>query len=206
MGCDNHDPEPSPTTQVSIHAPTWGATSLQHEKRRAKSVSIHAPTWGATSCAYTHKPVSMFQSTHPHGVRLIISLNNAAKYKFQSTHPHGVRHNGESSSFLIHQVSIHAPTWGATYFRCVPFYLHACFNPRTHMGCDPLRGAKVHVSSWVSIHAPTWGATADNYSMQLQREVSIHAPTWGATSGQRNNFHGLQFQSTHPHGVRLTRV
>ena len=35
-------------TQVSIHAPTWGATSDTPEGLSVQPVSIHAPTWGAT--------------------------------------------------------------------------------------------------------------------------------------------------------------
>src|SRR5690606_42051742 len=34
---------------VSIHAPAWGATSVQHIRESfAELVSIHAPAWGAT--------------------------------------------------------------------------------------------------------------------------------------------------------------
>ena len=33
---------------VSIHAPTWGATSEDSDSEDSDSVSIHAPTWGAT--------------------------------------------------------------------------------------------------------------------------------------------------------------
>ena len=32
-----------------------------------------------------------FQSTHPHGVRLILNLTHQMHIMFQSTHPHGVR-------------------------------------------------------------------------------------------------------------------
>ena len=77
------------------------------------------------------------------------------------------------------------------------------FNPRTHMGCDPLsfgllrrrpRFQSTHPHGVrqdtlcdvlqevrVSIHAPTWGATdyAPNDAPTIN--VSIHAPTWGAT-------------------------
>ena len=36
--------------------------------------------------------------------------------------------------------------------------------------------------------------------------VSIHTPAWGATGLRRGEALGLKwFQSTHPHGVRLTR-
>ena len=36
------------TRSVSIHAPTWGATSKGSSKLKVRGVSIHAPTWGAT--------------------------------------------------------------------------------------------------------------------------------------------------------------
>ena len=55
-----------------------------------------------------------------------------------------------------------------------------CFNPRTHTGCDFIRSVK-HLIVRVSIHAPTRGATPSRVSY-LRRS--------------------LQFQSTHPHGVR----
>ena len=122
--------------EVSIHAPTWGATSSSGRERSCLSVSIHAPTWGATCSRKIYRFRFLFQSTHPHGVR---------RYR---------RRRATNLSF----VSIHAPTWGATYqafpLRC----LRVCFNPRTHMGCDIEDIIEV-ISPRVSIHAPTWGAT-----------------------------------------------
>ena len=35
-------------TDVSIHAPAWGATALRGMIALASEVSIHAPAWGAT--------------------------------------------------------------------------------------------------------------------------------------------------------------
>ena len=54
-----------------------------------------------------------FQSTHPHGVRLLGSCKILADLRFQSTHPHGVRLTdlGGKSIFVS-------------------------FNPRTRTGCD----------------------------------------------------------------------
>ncbi len=34
------------------------------------------------------------------------------------------------------EVSIHAPTRGATYVMVTPFLMDVSFNPRTHTGCD----------------------------------------------------------------------
>ena len=109
-------------------------------------------------CSYSRNAV-MFQSTHPHGVRRLSHLKKCLMDMFQSTHPHGVRLLGPYLDY--------------------PFV--ACFNPRTHTGCDngiPLRFQMFY--------------------------VSIHAPTRGATVGNRYLFPfcRAKFQSTHPHGVR----
>ena len=142
-------------------------------------VSIHAPTWGATNRQRTKSPNEKFQSTHPHGVRLALTvivlsffpgfnprthmgcdgatLRGPQSWEFQSTHPHGVRR----SRVRLNVIRI-------------------SFNPRTHMGCD------------LSV------------ARSIDRiEVSIHAPTWGATSRNIGAVSIVEFQSTHPHGVRL---
>ena len=167
----------------------------------------------------------MFQSTHPHGVRLgpaphqstkngvsihaptrgatkhgVTCLNQA---KFQSTHPHGVRRRDHilyNSHFS--KVSIHAPTRGATKNTKlsedkVAVSIHA-----------PTRGATKCVTYYlthpknVSIHAPTRGATYRITHGLTAAAVSIHAPTRGATMWFKFIFSRKMFQSTHPHGVR----
>ena len=78
--------------KVSIHAPTRGATQFNPMQSQVCFVSIHAPTRGATLCTQLRVCYCMFQSTHPHGVRL-----------------------GKSDSLKAYEnVSIHAPTRGAT--------------------------------------------------------------------------------------------
>ena len=79
----------------------------------------------------------MFQSTHPRGVRHTGMFHFWSMYLFQSTHPRGVRRFVHRNCSCIMQVSIHAPTRGATSF--------AEHNEVTHC---------------VSIHAPTRGATS----------------------------------------------
>ena len=55
-------------------------------------------------------------------------------------------------------ISIHAPTWGATF------------------------GSEIdYQRKIISIHAPTWGATYTIKHVCGHEEISIHAPTWGAT-------------------------
>ena len=111
----------------------------------------------------------------------------------QAFHPH----------FQGGDVSIHAPTWGATYRHMRQSATCGGFNPRTHMGCDFIAVASGSSSS-VSIHAPTWGATGVPHFLHPQSPVSIHAPTWGATSMATTRHSTSSFQSTHPHGVRRT--
>ena len=79
--------------QVSIHAPTRGATIPGMEYDGTNWVSIHAPTRGATVVG--------------HGDSRVL-------YPFQSTHPHGVRHYKMVIAAALGIVSIHAPTRGAT--------------------------------------------------------------------------------------------
>ena len=80
------------------------------------------------------------------------------------------------------QISIHAPTKGAT---TVPhrFLQHPSdFNPRSHEGSDTITPPSLANSS-ISIHAPTKGATDADYIPWHLWTISIHAPTKGATRG-----------------------
>ena len=103
--------------------------------------------------------MSLFQSTHPRGVRrstIVIRCRRSDDFNprthegcdvphrfnltfvnlFQSTHPRGVRHQVFCSVGIINYISIHAPTRGATLFKFRGFILCHHFNPRTHEGCD----------------------------------------------------------------------
>ena len=77
MGCDYFDASQSAGFAVSIHAPAWGATHFLGWLWRARRVSIHAPAWGATFSINNKNDLSTFQSTHPHGVRLLFSSLSA---------------------------------------------------------------------------------------------------------------------------------
>ena len=121
---------------VSIHAPTWGATTRQIKQKRGIYVSIHAPTWGATVILMFSGGRFQFQFTRPRGARRAgdhhalsrRSFNSrahvgrdwirvpasAASLVFQFTRPRGARHEQDTlRTFSL--VSIHAPTWGATW-------------------------------------------------------------------------------------------
>ena len=57
------------------------------------------------------------------------------------------------------EVSIHAPTWGATVNKDL-YTGNDSFNPRAHVGRDMQEVELDVLCLQVSIHAPTWGATA----------------------------------------------
>ena len=86
--------------RISIHAPTWGATHGQRGREHHPAISIHAPTWGATKPQISYSKRFLFQSTHPRGVRHEASANTALVSKFQSTHPRGVRQQSSDYSLL----------------------------------------------------------------------------------------------------------
>ena len=122
---------------VSIHAPAWGATSIRSpfsscslfqstlprgERRNTlfiiyfrSLVSIHAPTLGATSAWSLRSYYEWFQSTLPRGERLRFAATFTFLLLFQSTLPRGERRHETIITFAEVNVSIHAPTWGATY-------------------------------------------------------------------------------------------
>ena len=162
-GATDDDGVSSTILDVSIHAPTRGATIKGVFPKGVCSVSIHAPTRGATQFL-------VYQ-------RLLDCFNPRAHA--------GRDHRRRTTSHYV-GVSIHAPTRGAT------------------LGPATLRGYRVVVS----IHAPTRGATLGDFALgsharfqstrprgarlvlaadAVHRVVSIHAPTRGATIGASNS-------------------
>ncbi len=121
-----------------------------------------------------------FQSTHPHGVRLVFWLRGGtATYSFNPRTHTGCDLINRPVKLII-LVSIHAPTRGATLSpsSTVPLAL-------------PFQSTHPHGVRQRSIL----------FSRQL-RGVSIHAPTRGATRHKSFPSTPFEFQSTHPHGVR----
>ena len=134
---------------------------------------------------------------------------NFCNCKFQSTHPRGVRLLRFVSLAESISISIHAPTWGATYFiypkgdkkifqsthprgvrpiNVSLFQTYQNFNPRTHVGCD-VKVSNSGLTNSISIHAPTWGATPRlEQLIKCEYMISIHAPTWGATVKPSNGW------------------
>ena len=93
MGCDVGNQLCPWTDAVSIHAPAWGATRRNPSSLHSGKCFNPRTRMGCDASGFRLLARgSMFQSTHPHGVRPI----------FCSPHLNGLG------------VSIHAPAWGAT--------------------------------------------------------------------------------------------
>ena len=91
VGCDQGLNKLMVDIEISIHAPTWGATVAPFKIFTIKPISIHAPTWGATLKKRLRAERGEFQSTHPRGVRQSLPISFQGCFTFQSTHPRGVR-------------------------------------------------------------------------------------------------------------------
>ena len=159
MGCDSdHAILPPACTCVSIHAPAWGATWVRRLLAAVRSVSIHAPAWGATVSPFWVIIATVFQSTHPHGVRhmscglrpsfscfnprtrmgcdCLSSAIPSPTAPFQSTHPHGVR------------LHLSIVSWPISLFQST--HPHGVRQGQRQIPT---------IRNYVSIHAPAWGAT-----------------------------------------------
>ena len=121
---------------------------------------------------------------------------------FQSTLPREERRQTEKHNRYSADISIHAPTRGATHIvQCLPY---ACFyfNPRSHERSDQPQQSVQDNSLIISIHAPTRGATAYQPDNTAVTEISIHAPTRGATTRMGVPAKYIKFQSTLPREER----
>ena len=122
----------------------------------AVSISIHAPTRGATRKPDNNSNKSKCQSTLPRGERRRATEKSEVNKVFQSTLPRGERHKRPlffvceanfnprshegsdqtlSSVRCSPQISIHAPTRGATV-GIIDRKEILYFNPRSHEGSD----------------------------------------------------------------------
>ena len=104
--------------------------------------------------------------------------------RFQSTHPRGVRPAPLALPIVV-----------------------ADFNPRTREGCDGLYARQFHARSLISIHAPARGATI--FLTLIARVCRDFNPRTREGCDRLNVIfatYKLAFQSTHPRGVRHTKV
>ena len=128
--------------------------------------------------------ITLFQSTHPRGVRPGYFLGTSSDSGISIHAPAWGATLLSASALETKLISIHAPAWGATG---VP---RPCGGAREFQSTHP-RGVRLRSqarrspSHAISIHAPAWGATCAVACWQEER---------------------LAFQSTHPRGVRPSDV
>ena len=149
--------------------------------RHLGQVSIHAPTRGATATFFpTVVSVGSFQSTHPHGVRLSEKMIMLFMARFQSTHPHGVRHWPGSPIFSCQSRFNPRTHTGCDSISTTLLLTSALFQSTHPHGVRRLRTVNtIHRSKFQSTHPH--GVRPLMLSIDKQGIVSIHAPTRGVT-------------------------
>ena len=93
----SHEGSDRASPNTNIHS--WHFNPRSHEgsdvavadRMRAVDISIHAPTRGATFLEFSPKAVSGFQSTLPRGERPLTATTFSERAEFQSTLPRGER-------------------------------------------------------------------------------------------------------------------
>ena len=147
---------------------------------------------------------SVFQSTHPRGVRHAAGCGRVEHVRQVSIHAPawGATAPGGRQLALC-QVSIHAPAWGATWSTpaCRPGA--GCFNPRTRVGCDASPPWTAVWIRWFQSTHPrgvrhwrdnVWRIPAESFNPRTR--VGCDLDTLYKLLPQH------WFQSTHPRGVR----
>ena len=145
MGCDFDNPYLTklfvyfnPRTHVGcdLQSDAYLSTYTQFQSTHPRGVRL-----SFIICSFV---LLLFQSTHPRGVRQALWVAAWILPKFQSTHPRGVRPPAGNSApslsdfnprthvgcdveearrpFVVVDISIHAPTWGATDKRANALY------------------------------------------------------------------------------------
>ena len=101
-------------TQISIHAPTRGATDSRACSKIMQSISIHAPTRGAT--VYYDLQISRIAHFNPRSHEGSDSLRICSSSPFNYFNPRSHEGSDEEklNQYPITCISIHAPTRGAT--------------------------------------------------------------------------------------------
>ena len=212
---------------VSIHAPTRGATGSVGVAVLLEHVSIHAPTRGATRCGWHSALLRKSFDPRPHARGDLSARAALMMWCRFDPRPHARGDNQRGFRIQAAEVSIHAPTRGATrvlvYDDANPTVsIHAPTRGATAQGgaglprgvfrsTPPREGRLAHLllvnrTAIVSIHAPTRGATWLPQEPRHSDKVSIHAPTRGATLVKESRISFMpSFRSTPPREGRQAK-
>ena len=151
---------------------------------------------------FSYTGLEEFQSTHPHGVRLFCIILGVICTKFQSTHPHGVRLSTTYGYLPRYAVSIHAPTWGAT-FLMIRLTFTALFQSTHPHGVRPYLGLEItELSEFQSTH-PHGVRHQEGDSKDARQSFNPRTHMGCDFKVLLLLCVNIVFQSTHPHGVRL---
>ena len=118
-------------------------------------------------------------------MRLSLFLSLSILLVFQSTHPHRVRLQVMRQQQVKGDFSIHAPTQGATV-GAVSWIGSVVFQSTHPHRVRLIQTKKIERKRKFSIHAPTQGATKYSDYIIDKAYFSIHAPTQGATMSVSN--------------------
>ena len=147
--------EGSDTLEKYIYATGTDFNPRSHEGSDWNTVEINRNHYG-------------FQSALPRGERPGQIGMCGRDELFQSALPRGERHRGAYDEEPGIEISIRAPTRGATHFISPDDGSNANFNPRSHEGSDRCCGGKC-IRLIISIRAPTRGATIRKMLQSTQR-------------------------------------
>ena len=130
---------------------------------------------------YSSRPLDSFNPRIHMGCDILPLSRQSRLWQFQSTHPHGVRLLRIYLFMIIFRRFNPRIHMGCDHCNQDYGQHQHCFNPRIHMGCDKTK-EDARKAGFVSIHASTWGATLSLLCAKSFDMVSIHASTWGATN------------------------
>ena len=136
VGCDKSKLEDlEQKSDISTHAPAWGATPQFFINAIFTFISTHAPAWGATFVKSRCRRLLKFQLTHPRGVRRsyraglndLINFNSRTRVGCDRTRRHSdCRSNNFNSRTRV-------GCDATIFYQC---HIHFHFNSRTRVGCD----------------------------------------------------------------------
>jgi len=130
----------------------------------------------------------------PYSLSILFILVSIHAPTWDATYPHF------HSTFILY-VSIHAPTWDATvsaWLHCLPDEFQS-----THPhGMRQISALTLPIYFLFQSTHPHGMRLGLSLWVDIRDNVSIHAPTWDATCAKYHFSVVFAFQSTHPHGMR----
>ena len=182
--------------------PLTGGDGLLEGTFGAKQISIHAPSQGATRSKEQHDKCNAFQSTPPHRGRRRAGKEENHETNISIHAPSQGATNANVSVAVVCDISIHAPSQGATS-RVRRRAGHGTdFNPRPLTGGDNTQCLLPQLND-ISIHAPSQGATSALRHRRLKSAFQSTPPHRGRPAAAAAIRATNTFQSTPPHRGRL---